>query len=113
MNENLVSEWSQELRFILEVLIGFGQFLREVSVRSLLLDAVFPPDLGYLLPLRASPLLVLDLSEINHFLVHRLYSLPGKRDDCRAKGSLLLKSSLKFKFFQLVSQLVPQELLAD
>jgi hypothetical protein len=53
----------------LEVLIRFGNFLGKVSVGPLLLNAIFPPDLRYLL-LRA--FLVFDLSEVGHLLVQDL-----------------------------------------
>jgi len=48
--KDLLDEGSHEFSFILEVFITFRQFLREVSICSLLLNTVLPPHLGHLLP---------------------------------------------------------------
>ena len=71
--KDLLDEGSHEFSFILEVFITFRQFLREVSICSLLLNTVFPPYLGHLQPSWAHSLLVFDLGELEHLLVERLY----------------------------------------
>lgn len=82
-NENFLNKGPQKLGFILEILIGFCKLLSEVSIGSLLLNTVFPPDLCHLLAIAvACSLLMLYLSKVYHFLIESLNGFPCKRDRC-------------------------------
>lgn len=107
--KDFLDKGSHELRFVLEILVRLGQLLRKVSVSSLLLQAVFPPNLvdrrrcrnvGQ----RKDPLLLLDLREVDHLVIENLDCLPAEGDHRGAHCSLLLESGFKRVLFYFYPQ---------
>ena len=107
--EDFLDEGSHELRFVLEVLVRLSQLLRKVSVSSLLLKAVFPPNLVDRRRCRnvgqsKDSLLLLDLCKVNHLVIKNLHCLPAESDHRGAHCSLLLESRLKRVLFYFCPQ---------
>jgi hypothetical protein len=76
-----VHEVTKELSFVLEILIGFGQFLGELLVGSRFLKTVLPPYLCVVVDSSGSttvPAFVFHLGKRNHLLVQTLCGLAAK-----------------------------------